>query len=389
LFSLFFFHTSKTHTPTHTHSHTLDILIISQQQQDNKTSIIIMPSVKELGRSTMAVAAMLAMSRRNKRKAVGGGGSSGTTVAVVVTTTVTAMASCGSSSDDESVTSTFSAHGVLPQPNKDTTAATNTAAATTATAAATTKKSVRFHDEDYRIHASYYDNTLMCQEDTIHLWYTVDDLASFKLENNELAKQMTLRRGCDRSIESIRAYTYQRVIQRVYQACLKRPCECPGEQQQQPTQQQQPENGNNDDSSCTSSSSCVLSSVESMQLQQWLFNNNNNNNNNHCDDYDDSGDLCIGLERKTVRCIAKDAHYRRKDIYKKVLEIQKQAKTMQSITTSSSLSSSRMQQQQQQQQQVDLDLAEFLRQSCQALSRPSRLFAHELAVIAQSGCYCE
>jgi hypothetical protein len=157
----------------------------------------------------------------------------------------------------------------------------------------------------------------MCKEDTIDLWHTTEDLSSFKVENNDLAKEIT---RSERSIQAV--YSYQRVIERVYDACLKQPFEC-----------------DDDDED----SYFLLSSSDFMHLQKWL---------NNCDDMDR-----IGLERKSVRSIAKNKHFRRKDIYKTVFEIQE-------METSSSLE----------------DKAGFLRQSCQALSRPSRLFAHELAV---------
>lgn len=207
---------------------------------------------------------------------------------------------CSSDEDESSVASTVSAHRVPLHKTPHSTITT------------TAKKGVCFNEARNESHA----NTQMCKEETIDLWYNIEDLSSFKVKNNDRAKEIT---RSERSIQAV--YSYQRVIQRVYDACLKQPVEC-----------------DDDDVSCLQ-----LSSNDSMYLQKWL---------NNCDDMDR-----IGLERKSVRSIAKNTHFRRKDIYKMVLEIQE-------METSSSLE----------------DKAGFLRQSCETLSRPSRLFARELAV---------
>jgi hypothetical protein len=243
-----------------------------------------MPSVKRPIRDSIA----MFMSRRKKPDA--------------------SMTVCSSSEDESSVTSTISVHRVPL--HKHATATTITTTTTT-----TTKKTVCFNEA---CNASY-NNTLVCKEDTVNLWYSTEELATFKVENNDLAKEIT--RSERDSIQAV--YSYQRVIRRVYDACLKQPFD------------------QDDDESSTLLLSSLLSPNDSTHLQKWL----------NCS----LGR--IGLERKSVRCIAKDVHLRRKDIYRMVLEIQE-------MDTTSSLE----------------DKAEFLRKSCQALSRPSRLFAHELAV---------
>jgi hypothetical protein len=218
--------------------------------------------------------------------------------------------------DDSSMTSTVSVHRVSLHQKE-------TACSTNATTSSNNKKSVHFDEA----RNESYGNTLFCKEDTLDLWYTTEDHTRFKAANNDLAKEiMRSERGNNHHST---VYSYQRVMQRVYDAC------CLVEQEQQAAY-----DGSEDDASCCS----LLSSDESKHLQQWL----------NC------ATSRIGLERKSVRSIARDRHYRRKAIYNLVLEMG--TMTLPLLQDNNDAKT------------------ESLCQACQALSRPSRLFAHQLAL---------
>lgn len=202
---------------------------------------------------------------------------------------------------------------------------TTSTSSTEPPAAPQPKKSVRF-DEGQTI---AYENALICREECLDLWYTALECSEFKASTVKHAKEIIRSEKRPNSTDPL---CYQRTMRRTYHACCQR----------------QVVVGDN----CSSSSSTedndavVLTELEMHKLQQWLA---------FCCEHDR-----IGMEKLTIRSIAKDRRYRRLEAMTIIFEIQEQ------MQIKSSGDNDRK--------------AEFIRKACQILSRPARSFAQVLAL---------
>jgi hypothetical protein len=177
------------------------------------------------------------------------------------------------------------------------------------------KKRVHFNMS----HNIAYTNTTSAKEDCPELWYRVKDYRVFRAVALDSAQQIIRIEARNRA-----PFSYQRVMELTYRAC----CDADSEFDYNNDEREQP---------------CVLASSEFVHLQRWL---------------EVASSRC-GLEKWSVRKIAKDKQLRRNELTDSVLELQ-------SVFSGST-----------EKQQNDKD--EFIRSSCENISRPSRMFARTLA----------
>jgi hypothetical protein len=271
------------------------------------------------------------------------------------------------------------------------------------------KKVVRFNMNANQAHDN---NTLMFhKEDCKRLWYTRRDYSDFKAANKMLAAQIarsseqrrrsgrsaTTRASsfswsssssCTDEFSSCSSFSssYQDILYRTYEACCKYPMTHPVDEADTDANSSVEFYDAAVMSSTISKSSdpVVIDESEENELRQWL----------------DIGTARLGLERSAVRDIARDRHYRYQDLVRIVREIQQQAQApqwkMQQQCTSrldnddDSYNSDEMMMMDTSSNttaaapspppiDATAQRAEYLRQACQAITRPSRLFARQLA----------
>lgn len=188
------------------------------------------------------------------------------------------------------------------------------------------KKNVRFND----VNVEFYDcGRVIREEDCSNLWYSALEIHRFKDANMDFAGQVAF---ADRQKKGNDECSYQNVLKRTYQAC----CLCSHE-----------------------TDSNILTRHEEKHLIKWL----------------DCEPNRLGTERKTIAEIGRDRRYRRSRIMDLVLIIQE---TMRKNNGGNANGTSR----------PDADaMARVMSDSCQQVSRPSRLFARHLAM-AQAASAC-
>lgn len=199
------------------------------------------------------------------------------------------------------------------------------------------KKTVRFNT--YANQA--YDNTQMIdKQDCKRLWYTARDYKDFKSANKMLVAQIA-RSEQRRQSACPFSLSYQDILYRTYEACCIYPLTHPVDE------------AHIDESTafCGATEICtdpivLEDKTDEEQLRQWLA----------------IATARLGLERSAVRDIARDRYYRYKDLVRNVLEIQTQWDHHDDEVVT-----------------MRDPRAEYLRQACQSITRPSRLFARQLA----------
>jgi hypothetical protein len=182
-----------------------------------------------------------------------------------------------------------------------------------------TKKRVRFSALDNKFH----DNTVIDKEDCKDLWYQAPDYKHFKGATKYLAREIAQSEPLNRSSSP---YSYHRVLKRTYKACVTY-----------------------DPFDETASAICsVLTATEEKRLSDWMQVSTSR----------------LGLERMAIRELAVDRSMRRQEMVETVLEMQEEAMEERHLSGCD----------------FDADAqAEMMRQACEEISRPSRLFAQCLA----------
>jgi hypothetical protein len=215
------------------------------------------------------------------------------------------------------------------------------------------KKSVSF-DETRNI--SYRNMQNMSSEECKRLWCSVQDALRFREATSGLAKQVARFEELDTS-----EHSYRRVMERTYEACC---CCC--QEESIGTNEDEP----SDDDESTAVSSSVLTTAGEQALEKWM----------------DRATTRLGLEKRAIRLIAQDRSARRKCIIRTVLRIQREARSKAAASSSSSSSKTTTTTTT---TTPDERQAKLICSSCQAISRPSRLFAqvvaHALAAVVVRG----
>jgi hypothetical protein len=222
-----------------------------------------------------------------------------------------------------------------------------------------------------------YRNTITCREDCRDQWYTANDYAQFKSDAKLIAAEIIKREkhraaspstspSSSLSSSTMTSFSYQGILQRTLEACRTHPFN---------TSSDSDDTDENADSVVNSSSSSILTKIEQQHLQRWL----------------NIATMRLGLEGMTIREIGRDRLHRHKHIQKVVLQaqadiraVQQQRKQQQqqqqpyravvvpSRSSNKSSSSSRL-------NRLSESQARHLKNVSQAVSHPSRLFAHEMA----------
>jgi hypothetical protein len=207
------------------------------------------------------------------------------------------------------------------------------------------KRGVSFQESQNQV----YENQHFYKEDLKPLWYNAQDYAAFKESTTQCAMEVVAasvlsnQNQCDSprpespSLSSslgCSSSSYPQTLQRVYEACVQ----CQSETQ-----------------------ASVLTLSEDVHLKHCLA----------------KAPSRWGVERAAVRWIAADRHYRRSAMLELVLEMQQTMALAIGSSSSSSCGSIGSDA-----TFMDDGLDEILRSSCEALSRPSRLFARRLAQAA-------
>jgi hypothetical protein len=202
----------------------------------------------------------------------------------------------------------------------------------------TKKKTVRFND----VNVEFYDcSRIIYTEDYGVLWYSVHEINRFKDANIDFAGQIAhadrqrqnkANKNCKQAADA--HDSYQNILKRTYQAC----CQCSHE------------TDNN-----------ILTRHEELHLIKWL----------DCELHR------LGTERKTVAEIGRDRRHRRSRLIDMVLIIQETTMQTQSHQSNNNRATN-----------ANADaMARVMSDSCQQISRASRLFARHLAM-AQAAAAC-
>ena len=214
-----------------------------------------------------------------------------------------------------------------------------------------------------------YRNRSTCREECREQWYTANDYAQFKADAKLIATEIVKREKQQRaaavsaSSSSKTTFSYQGILQRVLQACRTHPYNM--------------SSGAYDDSdihgdNTVGVSSSILTTTEQQHLQRWL----------------DIATMRLGLEGMTIREIGRDRLHRRQHLQQVVLQAQADIRRV--------AKQQRKKQKQRQQpyracvvhvpnnrnddlHRFSASQARHLQNVSQAVSQPSRLFAHEMA----------
>jgi hypothetical protein len=195
------------------------------------------------------------------------------------------------------------------------------------------KKGVSFQESRNQA----YENQNVYKEDLKQLWYNHQDYAAFKESTAQCAMEVVAAsvlssQSSMLESSSSSSSSYPQTLQHVYEACVQ----CQSEE-----------------------TASVLTVSEDVHLKNCLA----------------KAPSRWGVERAAVRWIAADRHYRRSAMLELVLEMQ-QTMGLFANNDSSGGSTSNIT------MFIDDGMDEVLRTSCEALSRPSRLFARHLAQAA-------
>jgi hypothetical protein len=190
------------------------------------------------------------------------------------------------------------------------------------------KKSVRFNQVANKL----YTNTQICKEDTAALWYNAAEYRHFKATIKFLAQEINNYEN-----KSPDPFSYQRIVLRTYEACRTS------------SSANSTNNVNHHDNS-----SSVLTSMEEQHLKRWL----------------QGSPMRCGLEFVAILDLARGRLARRQNLHQVIMDFQNQ---MMDVTSSESSST----------KPHASDDDEYLREACEAVSRPSRMFARQLAHASQ------
>jgi hypothetical protein len=224
------------------------------------------------------------------------------------------------------------------------------------------KRTVRFNEESNQYHESTHslmcketeevddsDQGQECKDEQLLLWYSRRECRAFRDANDNLARKIAHAEGGYLSMRN--PFGYQNVMQRVYESC----CFISSSSTATPTT-----------SACTTASAedALTLSVEERELTRWLT-------------LDVNGETCDrwGLERMIVSSIAMDRFYRRHALMDLVHHLQEEFEAANNVKNNQTKNAAAA--------DVDDDehrdrLAECLRFHCEALTRPSCLFAMQL-----------
>jgi hypothetical protein len=245
-------------------------------------------------------------------------------------------------------------------------------------------RTVRFNEESNEYHES--TQSLMCKEvaqaeDDCDqgecknaeqlLWYSRRECRDFRDANDNLARKIAHAEGGYLSMRN--PFSYQNVMQRVYESC----CFISSTSSTTPTT-------SNDDDSPNSSSTRATDdtlSVEERELKRWLT-------------LDVNGETCDrwGLERMIVSSIAMDRFYRRHALMELVYHLQEEYEAAAAAASNNpnvAASNSKSMENTSIADTAGDDehrgrFNECLRFHCEALTRPSCLFAMQLGQAAAS-----
>jgi hypothetical protein len=164
------------------------------------------------------------------------------------------------------------------------------------------------------------------------LWYGPTDYKNFKTSAANLAKEIIHSESGNKA-----PHSYHRVLLRTYKKC----CQCHAEQ-----------NNDDDENSETRNNvgvGGVLTEQEFKHLKRWM----------------DVSTSRLGVEKLSLRHLARDRVHKRNEMMQLVFEIQEMAMAVEKVNSDID------------DQDIDInDLkAEFIRNTCLAISRGSRLFA--------------
>jgi hypothetical protein len=187
------------------------------------------------------------------------------------------------------------------------------------------KKSVRFNQDANE----FYSNTRICKEECAELWYSAAEYRHFKATIKFLAQEIN-----NYEVKSADPFSYQRIVLRTYEAC------------------RQSSNSSNANCNDSSSSSSVLTSMEEQHLKRWL----------------QGSPMRCGLEFVAIQDLGRGRHSRRQNILQVVMDFQNEMDRSVDDGNSSP--------------DTTTDPAQYLREACEAVSRPSRMFARHLAQAA-------
>lgn len=162
-----------------------------------------------------------------------------------------------------------------------------------------------------------YPNIDLLKDEVKPLWYSPSEYRMFRVSASDTAQQIVATEKRNRA-----PYSYQRVMERTYAVC----CEAVTSDQEQ--------------------RHCQLAPSDFVHLQRWL----------------EVATTRVGLEKWSIRTIATDKSVRREAMTEAVMDAQ---------TSCLDSFENNMQDQD--------DTAEFMRATCDRLSRPSRLFSRTLA----------
>lgn len=166
------------------------------------------------------------------------------------------------------------------------------------------RRKVQFDESLNKTHESI----LECQDDCKSLWYSAEDCKAFKTTHSALAREVI-----EAESHCNGPFSYSTVMHRTYDTCCR---------------------------VVEETDDCVLTQEDVEHLREWMK-------------------LCesrIGLERAVIRSVARDRHFRYREMVGIVITIQRMESTVDDETRT-----------------------EFIRSSCASLSRASRLFALYLA----------
>jgi hypothetical protein len=217
----------------------------------------------------------------------------------------------------------------------------------------------------------YYENHIVCRQDVQELcWYTRFETRAFRKAANAMARNVAdVERGPEQPVDiAVPPYSsshageedyyddscsssYKTILQRTFQACLD---STTSSFEEMPAGLEEVLHGNN------FTSSSILTDQDHATLCRRMS------------DFPER----LGLERLAIRKLGDDRFTRRKTICKVLLDLQKR-----SLVLLSSRSDDDEENNNKNQHRHDAasQKAEMFRACCQAVSRPSRLFARELA----------
>ena len=241
-------------------------------------------------------------------------------------------------------------------------------------------KAVRISEQ----HNVYYDNPLSCTaversndtvvEDASRLWYTVHEYQRFRSTQNVLAREIhylegsrgcsgTINRGmhnswdegCGSMLSRVHTTSYYKALLQTYAACCEAEDEFDSDDHDEEEEEmKQSHSMDSNENYPPNRQGLVLNPTEEGILSQWLEKNVHRH----------------GLSSWAVMPVTRDRLSRRQQLLQAILEIQSNPILSSSLASSWYFSPT--------------DKAELIRRTCRSISRPSRLFARQLAQAQQT-----